>query len=45
MLKFIYGELADILLEGVKVSNDKIKSAGFEFKYDKLEEALNEIYN
>ena len=23
----------------------KIKSAGFQFKYDKLEEALNEIYN
>ena len=45
VLKFIYGELADILLEGVKVANDKIKSAGFQFKYDKLEEALNEIYN
>ena len=45
VLKFIYGELADILLEGSRVSNDKIKSQGFDFKYDNIESALSEIYS
>ena len=45
VLKFIYGELADILLEGSRVSNEKIKSQGFDFKYDQIEMALSEIYN
>ena len=45
VLKFIYGELADILLEGSRVSNEKIKSQGFDFKYDRIEDALSEIYS
>ena len=44
VLKFIYGELADILLEGSRVSNEKIKSQCFNFKYDQIETALSEIY-
>ncbi len=43
-LKFIYGELADLLLEGSKVSNEKIKSDGFKFKYDNINCALKNIY-
>ena len=45
VIKFIYGELADILLEGSRVSNEKIKSQGFDFKYDLIEDALSEIYS
>jgi len=44
VLKFIYGELADILLNGVKVSNEKVIQTNFQFKFDKLEDALVEIY-
>ena len=45
MLKLIYGELADILLEGVKVDNKKIKENGYSFKFNTLSEALEDIYN
>ncbi len=44
VLKFLYGELADTILMGVRVSNDKIKKEGFEFKYDNIQAALKEIY-
>ena len=45
VLKTIYGELADILLYGSRVSADKIINAGFKFKYDELNKSLTEIYN
>ena len=45
MLKLIYGELADILLEGVKVDNQKIIQSGYTFKLDKLSDASEDIYN
>ena len=45
ILKFIYGELSDTILKGVKVSNDKIKSLNFKFKYEKVDEALKAIYS
>ena len=45
MLKLIYGELADILLEGVKVDNQKIIQSGYAFKFNKLSDALEDIYN
>ena len=44
ILKLIYGELADILLEGVKVNNEKILASGYSFKHNKLSEALEDIY-
>ena len=37
--------MADTILKGVKVSNNKLKSTSFEFKYEKLDLALEEIYN
>ena len=45
VLKFIYGELFDTILKGVKVSNEKIKSLNFKFKYEKVDEALRAIYS
>ena len=44
VLKFLYGEMSDTILKGVKVSNKKIKDTGFKFKYEKIEDALREIY-
>lgn len=43
VLKLMLGEMAEIVLEGSKVSADKIKQTGFEFKYTKLEEALKSL--
>ena len=45
VLKFIYGEMSDTILKGVKVSNEKIKSLNFKFKHEKIEEALKAIYS
>ena len=45
VLKFLYGELSDTILKGVRISNKKIKQKGFNFKFDSLEEALNQIYS
>ena len=43
MLKLIFGEMAVILLEGSRVSAEKIKSTGFKFKYPFLLEALKDF--
>ena len=45
VLKFIYGEMSDTILKGVKVSNEKIKSLKLNFKYEKVDEALRAIYS
>lgn len=44
ILKGIYGELADILLYGVRIDNTKIIENGFRFNFDSLEKALKNIY-
>ena len=43
MLKLMLGEQAVIILEGSRVSADKILKNGFEFQYPKLEEALKSL--
>lgn len=43
VLKTVLGEMAAVVLESQKVSNDKIKQAGFGFKYQTLEAALEAI--
>jgi uncharacterized protein len=40
IMKIIVGEMAMIVVNGSKVSSDKIRSAGFVFQYNKLENAL-----
>jgi len=40
IMKIIVGEMAVIVVNGSKVSADKIKSTGFKFSYTNLEEAL-----
>ncbi|MBI1770244.1 MAG: TIGR01777 family protein [Bacteroidetes bacterium] len=42
-LKVILGEMADIVLNGSKVSSEKIRQAGFRFQYPVLEDALKNL--
>ncbi len=41
VLKIVMGEMAVIVLTGLRVSSDKIEKTGFEFKYKSLQLALN----
>lgn len=43
MMRAIMGEMADMVLEGSAVSADKITTAGFPFRYVKLDEALKSL--
>ncbi len=43
VLKFILGEMASLVLEGSKVSADKIVQAGFHFNYPNLDQALGNL--
>lgn len=45
VLKFLYGEMSDTILKGVKVSNEKLKAIDLKLKYEKIEEAFSEIYS
>ncbi len=45
VMKMMLGEMAQIVLDGNAVSNQKILDAGFQFEYATLEEALQEIYS
>lgn len=42
-LRIILGEMADIVLNGSKVSSEKIQQAGFTFNYTSLNEALTNL--
>ncbi len=42
-LKVIFGEMADIVLKGSKVSSEKMKQAGYQYKFDDLNEALKNL--
>jgi uncharacterized protein (TIGR01777 family) len=44
VLKMMLGEQSVIILEGSRVSADKILKNGFEFQYPKLEEALKSLH-
>lgn len=43
VLKLIFGELADALLEGSRASSQKIQDTGFRFKFPYLKEALKDL--
>lgn len=43
MIKSFLGDMSKMILEGSQVSNEKILSTGFTFKYNKLEEALKDL--
>ena len=43
ILKIAMGEMSEIALKGTRVSNEKLKNAGFSFKYPKLKSALDNL--
>jgi uncharacterized protein (TIGR01777 family) len=44
ILKLVYGEMADMLLKGSKVSCEKIKTMNFTFKFPDLENAFDDLF-
>jgi uncharacterized protein len=42
--RMLFGEMSDILLKGSRVSSGKIISAGYNFKFPDLENALNNLF-
>lgn len=45
VLKLVFGELADALLEGSRASSQKIQNAGFQFEFPDLKLALEDLLN
>lgn len=43
LLKLLFGEMANVLLEGSRVSNQKLLNSGFLLKYPSIFRALNKI--
>ena len=43
VMKIIFGEMSVILLEGSRVSSDKIRAAGFNFNFPDLKSALRDL--
>ncbi len=43
LLRTVFGEMADILLKGSRVSAEKIIESGFVFKYPKIQLAINNL--
>lgn len=43
ILKLFLGEMSSIILEGTRASNKKIKSEGFIFRYNRLNDALENL--
>jgi hypothetical protein len=42
-LKLVFGEMARVVLGGNRVKADKIKKAGYAFKFNKIDEALRDL--
>jgi uncharacterized protein len=43
MLRLLFGEMADIVLKGANISSRKIQASGFEFQFEKLDDALQDL--
>lgn len=43
-LRSVLGEMASLVLEGSRVSSEKIKNAGYEFKFPNLHDALTDVF-
>ena len=42
-LRLLFGEMADLVIKGNKVSSDKLKSTGFKYRFKTLEAALSDL--
>ncbi len=45
IIKVLFGEMSSIILEGNRISSDKIKKVGYKFKFTNLKTALNDLLN
>jgi uncharacterized protein (TIGR01777 family) len=43
VLRLFFGEMSDIILKGNKVSSEKVQKAGFDFRFEQLEEVLRSV--
>ena len=43
VIKAIFGDMAGMVLEGSRVSNQKIKATGFKFHFENIDEALVDL--
>ncbi len=43
LMKIMFGEMSEILLEGSRISSEKIRSAGFNFQFPELKDALEDL--
>jgi uncharacterized protein len=43
ILRMLFGEMADLVLRGSKVSSQKLLSMGFEYRFNTLEDALQDL--
>lgn len=43
ILKFIMGEMSSVVLEGSRISSEKIRAKGLEFSFRNLSDALNDL--
>ena len=44
-MKLILGEMADMVLDGTRVSSEKIESQGFKFQFKHCEKAVEDLLN
>lgn len=44
LMKLVLGEMHELLFSSQNVNSEKLRNAGFDFKYNPLSEALDEIY-
>ncbi len=42
-MRFLFGEMADIVLKGSRVSNKKLLQSGFQFQFNDLDKALEDL--
>jgi uncharacterized protein (TIGR01777 family) len=45
VLKIMFGRMSSVILEGSRVSSDKIREAGYNFHFPVLENALADLFN
>jgi NAD dependent epimerase/dehydratase family enzyme len=43
VLKLVLGKMASVVLDGLKTSNELIRSKGFQFKFTDLEKTLSQL--
>ncbi|MEZ5198073.1 MAG: TIGR01777 family oxidoreductase [Bacteroidales bacterium] len=44
IMKVMFGEMSRIILEGSRISNEKLLNTGFRFQYPEIEKALEDIF-